>query len=78
MRDLSLIRAVLLALGYVLACIALTALFIVAWLAMTRGWRGEWKFFWLIPYNVGRNYLVLVLVPPVLFLLAWVAARVQR
>ena len=78
MRELSLIRALLLAIGYVLAYLAITALSIVAWLAKTRGWHGDWKFFWLIPPNVGRAYLGLMLLPPALLLLAWTVARVRR
>ena len=78
MRGLSFGRAVLLAIGYVLAFLALTVLYVVAWLAWTQGWHGDWKFFWLVPYDVERNYLALMLVPPGLFLLAWVALRVRR
>jgi hypothetical protein len=78
MRGLSFGRAVLLAIGYVFAFLALTVLYVVAWLAWTQGWHGDWKFFWLVPDDVVRNYLALMLVPPGLFLLAWVAARVRR
>ena len=39
---------------------------------------GDWKFFWLVPYDTVRNFLALMLVPPGLFLLARVAARLRR
>ena len=78
MRDLPLVSALLLSIGWILACLLFTVLYIVGWLVKTRGWRGEWKFFWLIRPSVGQAYLALVFGPPGLFLLAWLSVRGPR
>jgi hypothetical protein len=78
MREMSLGKAMILAGCYIVAGLLVSAA-LVYWRApIQRGPNGEWKFFWLIPTSRVRNYLLTLFLPPALFILAWVVARVSK
>ena len=75
MKDWSLARVVLTGAGYVAAALLLSALVAYWRLPVERGTEGQWKFFWLVPYAWVRAYVLALLLPPALLVVAWLAAR---
>ena len=77
MKDWSLARVALVAVGYVAAFVLLSAAVAYWRLPVERGPDGGWKFFWLIPYSWVRNYALALLLPPCLLLVSWLVARAR-
>jgi O-antigen/teichoic acid export membrane protein len=64
--------------AYVALYIGLSLALLLLWVARHRQSDGQWHFFWLVPITYVHNYLVGLLLPPLLLVVAWVVAKVRR